>query len=350
MCSDFVFGLERALNTRPSAGHIQTRYLRGFNSLVCNMGVDPRPILERHGIDPATFVDPDNQVNCMSAATMMEYCGSRLDDSMFGVRLAELQSPDVFGPVGVLARAAASFRQGLQCLADYLPVLHSPEGRVEILESRDTVEVRWVANGDLEAIQQPLLHGYMLMLKTLRMLGGAYFSPLYLRVGFEPGRRGAQALEKAAGCRIVRARVNAIVLTAEDLDRPMTSSNGLIYELLDGYFARVRQAAAPTLKERIEAYIGTALPSGNCSVSHCAARLGFSSRSLQKRLTQLGLSFSSVVEGQRAILAKHALRESAGSLDEIAMTLGYSDQTCFGRAFKRWTGLTPQAWRGSDCR
>ncbi len=350
MSGEFVFGLERALNARPSAGHIQTRYLRGFNSLVCNMGVDPRPILERHGINPSTFLDPDNQVDCMSAATMMEYCGSRLDDSMFGLRLAELQSPDVFGPVGVLARAAPSFRQGLQCLADYLPVLHSPEGRVEILESRDTIEVRWVANGDLEAIQQPLLHGYMLMLKTLRMLAGSYFSPLYLQVAFEPGRRGAQALEKAAGCRIVRARVNAIVLSRENLERPMASSNSLIYELLGGYFSRVRQATAPTLKARIEAYVGTALQSGNCSVDHCAARLGLSSRSLQKRLTELGLSFSNVVDEQRVILAKQALRQSEGTLDQIALSLGYSDQTCFGRAFKRWTGLTPRAWRGSDGR
>ncbi len=39
--AEFVFGLERALNARPSVAHLQTRYLSGFNSLVCNMGVDP---------------------------------------------------------------------------------------------------------------------------------------------------------------------------------------------------------------------------------------------------------------------------------------------------------------------
>jgi AraC-like DNA-binding protein len=343
--AQFVFGLERALNSRPAQGEIQTRYLRGFNSLVSRRGADPRRMLERHDIDPAIFVDPDSQIACISAATMLEHCGSRLDDPLFGLHLADFQDPDVFGPVTALARAAPTFRQGLQCLTDYLPVFNSPEGEVEVLESASAVELRWRTRGELNDIQQPKLHGFMLMLKTLQMLGGSHFRPLHLRVGFELSSRGVRALEDRAGCKVLRSDVNAIAVASDVLDRPIATSNSLVYELLGGYLGRVRDAARPSLEAQIEAFVRTALPGGHFTIDRCAARLGVSTRTLQKRLSRAGLRFSEIVETERVAMAKDALRSGRRTLDEIALSLGYSDQTCFGRAFKRWTGLTPQAFR-----
>ena len=343
--AQFAFGFDRALGSRPAPGQIQTRFLRGFNALVCSLGADPRSILERHNIDPAAFVDPDNQVECLPAANLLEYCGTRLDDPVFGLRLADRQTPDVFGPVAALARAAPTFRQSIECLIEYLPVFHSPEGQVEIAEGPATTEVRWTARSDLNRIPQAKLHGFVLMLKTLQMLGGSEFEPFYLRVGFELDRPAAQALRERAGCRVHHSEINAVAFASDLLDQPIASSNTLVYELLGTYLARASGAPQPSLADRIEAYIRTALPFGTCTIERCAPRLGMSTRGLQKRLTRLGLSFSALVERERAELAKGALRDSEHTLSEIAMTLGYSDQTCFGRAFKRWTGFTPQGYR-----
>jgi transcriptional regulator GlxA family with amidase domain len=69
---------------------------------------------------------------------------------------------------------------------------------------------------------------------------------------------------------------------------------------------------------------------------------------LQKRLTQLGIKYSDIVQNERIRLAKHWLQWSNTSLDNIAFQLGYSEQTSFGRAFKRSTGLTPQAFRQAN--
>lgn len=344
----FAFGLHRALNARPAQGQIQTRYLRGFNSLVYSLGADPRSILERHEIDPLAFVDPDSQLECLSAATMVEYCGSRLDDPVFGLRLADVQEPDVFGPVAALARAAPTLRAALQCLVDYLPVFHSPEGVVEVLEGAETVEIRWSTRADLNLIQQPKLHGYGMMLKTLRMLGGAALRPLKLRLGFDLGPAGVAALGERARCRVVKGEANGVVLPRHALDRPLLSADSLVFDLLGGYLASASREAEPSIETRIEAFVRSALPFGSCTVERCAARLGLSVRGLQKRLARTERSFSQIVEAQRMTMARAALQDERRSLDEIALSLGYSDQTCFGRAFKRWTGQTPQGFRGAS--
>jgi AraC-like DNA-binding protein len=68
-------------------------------------------------------------------------------------------------------------------------------------------------------------------------------------------------------------------------------------------------------------------------------------RTLQARLSAEGARFSDLVEAQRERLARNYLAQRTLSLDEIADRLGYGEQTSFGRAFKRWTGMTPQQFR-----
>jgi AraC-like DNA-binding protein len=62
-------------------------------------------------------------------------------------------------------------------------------------------------------------------------------------------------------------------------------------------------------------------------------------------LIEQGLRFSEIVQVQRIEAAKRALKDTDAALSDIALKLGYSDQSSFGRAFKRWTGVTPQAFR-----
>jgi len=70
-----------------------------------------------------------------------------------------------------------------------------------------------------------------------------------------------------------------------------------------------------------------------------------SARTLQRRLESEGASFSEIVDGVRERLARQWLGEEGRSLVEIAFALGFSDLAAFSRAFKRWTGRPPGAWR-----
>jgi AraC-like DNA-binding protein len=68
-------------------------------------------------------------------------------------------------------------------------------------------------------------------------------------------------------------------------------------------------------------------------------------RSLQAHLSESGLNFSDLLELQRIDTAKTCLQQEHLSLDDVAAMLGYAEQSSFGRAFKRWTGLSPRQFR-----
>jgi AraC-like DNA-binding protein len=80
-------------------------------------------------------------------------------------------------------------------------------------------------------------------------------------------------------------------------------------------------------------------------VSSIASGLAMSARTLQRRLSEQGHSFQGVVDMTRKVLAQRLLAETDYSLAEVAFLTGFSEQSGFSRAFKRWAGQTPRSYR-----
>ena len=74
-------------------------------------------------------------------------------------------------------------------------------------------------------------------------------------------------------------------------------------------------------------------------------RSNLSGRTLQRRLSDRGYSFQTLVDDSRRELAKRLLKETDYPLAEIAFLTGFSEQSAFTRAFKRWAGQTPRSFR-----
>jgi len=87
------------------------------------------------------------------------------------------------------------------------------------------------------------------------------------------------------------------------------------------------------------------LPEGEVSVDKVARALHQSTRTLQRRLADRGMSWQQLLDRTREQLARQYLRDPGLSLAEIGLLLGYSEQSAFTRAFRRWTGQTPQVFR-----
>ncbi len=348
MSGNFFYALDGPLDSIPAARQMRSANFDGFADLVRNLGSDPRKILERHELDLQTIRDPDSYIKVKSLAEVFEYCSTLFNDPLFGLRLAERQEPEVYGCVTALCRAAPSFRQAISDFVDYIPVIHAPLTLLELAEGRQTAELRWGIRLGLEPRPQGNYQAVLLNLKLLRLLGGRRFRPSYVNLTVDARPRDIAEIENKLGCRFHnKAATNAIAFPVEMLDQPLASSSKLLYRLLGGYLKRVKSASRTTLVERVQDYVRGSLPFGNCSIEYCARKLGTSVRTLQANLSDHGLSFSDVLEEQRIDLAKVGLAQGELSLDEVAASLGYSEASSFCRAFKRWTGLTPQRYRKS---
>lgn len=99
------------------------------------------------------------------------------------------------------------------------------------------------------------------------------------------------------------------------------------------------------LAQRVRIEVSQSLSDGVPTLSEIAASLGMSGRTLQRRLSEQGHAFQDLVDAARRELAERLLRDTDYALAEIAFLTGFSEQSAFTRAFKRWAGQTPRSFR-----
>ena len=339
------YSLDGPLESMPTERQMRIANLTGFAPLVRNLGADPRDILERHQIDPRFIRDPDHYIDCKSMVDMLEYCSSTLNDPLFGIQLAKLQEPDIYGCVTALCRSASTMREAVESFIDYIPVTHSPATVLELVEGRQIAELRWCVRADLGQNKQANYQAAMLNIKLLSQIGGKAFKPAYINLGVDARNREIQELERQLGCRFhSTATENAIAFPVEFLDQSVATASRVVFQLLGGYLERVKASSRHSILDRVQDYIRGSLGHG-CTIERCAEKLGMSVRTLQSRLGEAELSFSELLEEQRMTLAQSYLKQDHFTLDDVAANLGYAEQSSFGRAFKRWTGITPKQYR-----
>ena len=109
-------------------------------------------------------------------------------------------------------------------------------------------------------------------------------------------------------------------------------------------------ATLPTvdpLVDQVRGVLQEGLPYGHSELARVAKSLSTSPRTLQRRLSELGVRWSDLVTQTRFTLAKAHLGEHDLSIEEVGLLVGYSDPSSFHRAFARWCGQTPGGWRST---
>jgi AraC-like DNA-binding protein len=172
-------------------------------------------------------------------------------------------------------------------------------------------------------------------------------TPLEVRVRHAaPGSVAAH--EGWFGCPVrFEAGLDAVLFSQETLERPnILGDEGISRYLashLDAELAEIAEEV--TLVGRARDAIAQALNQGAPRMADIARALGMSARSFHRRLSEHGVSFQTLTEETRRDLAEGLLRDESLSLAEIAFLTGFSEQSAFTRAFKRWVGTTPASYR-----
>lgn len=156
------------------------------------------------------------------------------------------------------------------------------------------------------------------------------------------------AHERHFGCPVrFGSDKDALLISHETMQAPNLLGDGGISQFLDRHLEEeVSQFGHDaTLERRVRNAIAQALSEGVPTVSDIAGRFGMSARTLQRNLSEHGYSFQSLVDDSRRELAERLLANTGCSLAEIAFLTGFSEQSAFTRAFKRWAGQTPRSYR-----
>ena len=144
-----------------------------------------------------------------------------------------------------------------------------------------------------------------------------------------------------------KATQNALVFSKSDMDLPFVTYNAdLLATVAPQLEAELtQQLAQKTFSEQAKGILKQLLAGQRPGIQDLARELHLSTRTLQRRLTEQGITFQRLLDEARRELARHYLLHSSRELNETAYLLGYEDANSFFRAFHQWEGTTPGQWR-----
>jgi AraC-like DNA-binding protein len=149
------------------------------------------------------------------------------------------------------------------------------------------------------------------------------------------------------GCPLVfNAEEYKIIIPRAALDYKCNQANPQLAESIDAWMQEYLTGfETDSLSTRVRRLLTEKLPDGEFMQDLVASELAMSPRSLQRGLQKEGTNFKELLDATRQDLAKNYIREQRLSLIEVCCLLGFSDQSNFTKAFKRWTGKTPLSYR-----
>ena len=134
-----------------------------------------------------------------------------------------------------------------------------------------------------------------------------------------------------------------LVFPRSVLLEPLSVSMSSIPNQLQAY---LRANFEDDFLEQMRRVINSLLPTGNCTAKTVAHCMGYSPRTLQRKLKAEQTNFQQQINQVRSELAISYLQEPQFSITDIGELLGYAELSVFSRSFKSWFGITPSQWRG----
>ena len=309
------------------------------------LGVRASAVLRRAGL-PQGFIDQSRVLlNTEELFALWRAVGEVSSNPAIGLQLGTESKTERFHPIGLAALSSENLGAAIDQMARYKQ-LTCPE---EILQQMDdeewSIQFRWLLADEVEP---PVLIEccFAWVLSTARHGTGTRLSPL--RVEFLQPRSHAKAIERHFGCPVIcGASRNAIVFRASDAQHRFVTRNAELLAMLAPQFEEElkQENNDENFAERVRIAIQQKLTGRRPTIEDIADVLHISSRTLQRRLQDEGLSFQRVLEGARHQLARHYLNNSVLELNEAAYLLGYEDGNSFVRAFRTWEGVPPARWR-----
>jgi AraC-like DNA-binding protein len=183
-------------------------------------------------------------------------------------------------------------------------------------------------------------------------LAGVRPVPLEIRYQF-PKPPNPEAAERIFGCAAVYDADKMLIALPESFARmPVVKRDPAAFVALGRYAQQIdeRVPDATTLDARIRSTIRHSIDQGEPGATQIARALKLTPRTLQRRLAERGTTLSRLVDQVRRELAEAYLSGNELGIGEAALMLGYSEPSAFHRAFRRWTGQTPAAYRKQSAR
>lgn len=268
------------------------------------------------------------------------------DNPTFPLDLATSRTPESFSPPLFAAFCSQNLNVAAKRITHYKPLVCPLNLQVEATNEQTTIKIDSSSEYD-DPSSSVILMELIWWVHMARLATREHLVPLRVHINFEMTEKSAY--EDYFRTRITKSDFNGITFSAQDAERPFLTANDAMWSFFEPQLNQRMQdlTQRSTYTEKVRACLMEILASGQYNVDDVASRLAVSRRTLQRHLSNEGTTFQEILDGLREKLARHYLHQSNYSSTQIAFLLGYEDPNSFSRAFRLWTGETPEGVRAS---
>jgi AraC-like DNA-binding protein len=332
---------ERALPT----GYSHLGVAKEIAPTLRKFGLDPDPIIKAAGLDPRLFEDGANVIPHRALGRLCALSVAHTQCRHFGLLVGRRATILSLGLVGRLMLHSQTFGDALRGLVAHLSV----QDRV-IVPSLDVtgdtaVFSHTVYQPGMESADQITDGAIACTVNAIRALLGADWAPSEVLLprgqpaDMEPYRRHFRAPVR------FDQEMAALVFPSRCLELRITGADPLLRAMLEERISQLKGAQGCEFPDDIRRLLRMRLTSNRCSADAIAELLAIHRRTLSRRLKDGGAGYRDISNEIRFELARQLLRDTEVPLGQIAAALDYSEASAFTRAFRRWSGETPTAWR-----
>lgn len=321
---------------------------------LCRDGCRVQSLLAGTGLTSEPFADPDFRIEFPVLQRFILNAIEVTGDPHLGPRLARRFEPSSIGLPAYAAMNAACLEDALEVLSRFFGLAFSSidfglsADRTGL--ARDEVAIVLRPRHSFQDIEyfvfsSALVVGHTLLKAILRAEHVILRAEIATRV---PGEGGQLSAEIGSVPVLSGARENRLVIPAQVLSRPLPGADPIDHKRLLELCERLDVGAvdAVSLVNQVQVFLETG-KNLTAPLSKTAEALGYSERSLRRYLEKSNTSYRKLVDEVRVRRAREMLAAGDQPIKAIAFALGYDTPSNFARSFKRWTGLTPRAFRES---
>ncbi|GJL82605.1 MAG: AraC family transcriptional regulator [marine bacterium B5-7] len=299
------------------------------------------------GIREKDINDPINELNLIQYCNLFEVAANKTGNHNIGLEFGKHFAPKQLGPIGYAAITSPTLSAALRNMERYFSA-HQEQTSFGLLQDSDILWLSYrIYDPRITCRRQDAELSLGMFCNIFKNALGDDWFPLEIR--FEHDRPEGSYSHEACFNAPVKfgRRTNAIGFRRSDLDTRMPDQDPYLFSIISSYLeSRSRLVGNPEdfatiVRNQIKLHLGEKIP----TLSEIAGIFGLHDSAFQKQLKAHNLLFSDLLRAARQELALHYMNEPEMPFTEIAYNLGYSELSAFSRAFRSWTGMSPQRYR-----
>lgn len=312
-----------------------------------SIDINPEPLYKKAGIRSELLLNSNARININQVDALWEQAAEIIEDPCFAIDMAEFWHPSHMGALGYAWLASSTLRQAFNRAVRYIHVV-TEDLNLDVADTPAGFKISIDLEDSIFTLPQHHDLVLSIIMHMCRFNFGEELIPTEVKLAHPEPACSKKITDYFRTEVQFDAEQTSLAMARAEVDRVLPSGNKQIAlmhdEMLMRYLVEIKKG---DIVQQVQSIILENLPDGQVTDRLVASELNLSERSMQRRLKEHKTTFRFLLDGVREMVAKQYIENPMNRMSDIAFLLGFSEQSAFSRAFKKWTGKSPVEYRNS---